>query len=54
MHNVHGVGDGIQYDARAAENTGALAHRTSHALLLAIERNGVSLPLAIYLPLALS
>ena len=41
MHNVQGVGDGIQYDARAAEDAGALAHRTSHALLLAVELEGL-------------
>jgi hypothetical protein len=51
---VDGIGDGIQNDARTAEDAGALAHRTSHALLLAVERKGVRLPLPIHLTLALS
>jgi hypothetical protein len=54
MHDVQSVGDGIQDDARAAEDAGALADRTSGTLFFAVELEGLLLPLAINLPLALS
>jgi len=53
MHNVQSIGDGIQYDARAAEDAGALAHRTRNALFLAVELEGLCLTLPVHLPLAL-
>jgi hypothetical protein len=54
MNNVQGIDNGIEYDARAAENARALAYRTSNALFLAVDRKGLLLTLPINLTLASS